>query len=567
MNGARKLKDFSNSRGNAVLLILPLMVVVATVIEMNSDSSNSVTKTVTNFRIISARNTLVSNLNTYSTMPATFRSSLHPSLDPSLNSALKNCVFGSAPGGCVATETPMTMYAPVSSSSATPSTPLQAIAGPPTNPILYDTKGNICSTPTGPATLNCPFQVSATFIPTCAGAAGACTTALSVSIHYTITTPASIKSQLSGVVLKDVDQRPLSVSALNIAPPLPPTTPPTTTPNVSVRGKIPSMAALTAPTPSSTGPSINDIDAAVIAGGITDPTSVATVAQAFINAGYASNLSLITQVTHASVTAQNPPQSIQTLTYLIGDMAEAGYTDTSTCVFLTNVGVADASWMQTVVKSGVTDIYFDNEVYGTGVFVNNPTGFANSVNAALTAGIAEDARSVAIIGTGSTDPTLDSQLYASVKGVSDDYIAAGLIAGKMTSDATQMNSIVSAVGTVSGSNSLVLGAIAQLGVTNPTLAQQLASSVSSIANPYYAAYAILGGNSNINTTQTFAAQLVAGTISMPTNSGTVTQTPAPITPSTPVMTPAPGSSGSASASSTADSGGISSCTNCSILTF
>jgi hypothetical protein len=582
---AFKVKKSTNSRisnrdGSALILTLPLIIVVAASVEMVFNQTISFNNTVKAYRVTAVRNNIVKNMNLYSSMPSTFRSSVNPSLGSQVNPELQNCLFGSATPQCIAGQSyPVTLYAPVSSNALSSSGSLQVIAGtmdasgnPTSNPALYDVHGSPCAVPGSAATAQCPFEVYARFNPTCASGA-ICSVADSVTATFMVRAPNLIKN----LVFKSITQTASKVVVQNILPPTASAYASST--NQVITGHIDVFGSTPTPgTVVTSGLTLADIEAAVRAGGVSDQVQVTALAQDFINAGYYTDVGFITSVTSAAL--QSPYVGMgkyaDLLPALIVYLAMNKVVDTPTAAFLTAAGVTDPNWMKFLMDSGVRDVFYANTEYDNAARFSSPFIFGQAVNAANAAAIPHDTISIAIIGTNVTDPVRDLQLYTIMSAVSDPFVAAGMILGNQTAPA-QITGIVSAVNGLNPAytyGSMYGMGLAQIGITDYAKAHSLAAIVSVIENPYWARDLVIKGGGDAVYTQH-----LVDTFQPPTNETPILPTVTLPwmtavtggTPGTPSSTGSPGSAGGTPVATGADipavGGALSACTNCAILTF
>lgn len=215
-------QHLNNKNGSTVISMLSVVIVIGVLLETTGFGDIIENNLFfSKVRAKEARDLISYRLEKYASLPITIRNSLAA---PE-NSNLRNCVLGTTALACLAdgTEYPLSLYSPSSPGS---SSLLIAGPGPVTGssqPVLYDLKGNICQTGTLVATATCPFEVSATFTAKCPVASGSlCTTADSISVHYTVQTPASLTSASGGgrhLILAAISNAASSVQIKDILPP------------------------------------------------------------------------------------------------------------------------------------------------------------------------------------------------------------------------------------------------------------------------------------------------------------------------------------------------------------
>ncbi|MGZ3746232.1 MAG: hypothetical protein ACXWRE_02780 [Pseudobdellovibrionaceae bacterium] len=221
-NYLQKNGPLNNQKGNAVLLILAAIIVGGVILEtagfgriaQNSFFSSS-------SRIKESRDTIAFQIERYATLPATFRNSI----GFIENAELQNCVLGNGLSLCIgdgATEFPLKLYAPVLSSAGSQLIAAAGPAGTAVQPVLYDTKGNLCQTGDTSASLACPFEVSTTFVAWCPTGTTTCAIADCIQVHYVIRIPDFILS-MTGMkekaVLAKVDKFSTDIKTKDILPP------------------------------------------------------------------------------------------------------------------------------------------------------------------------------------------------------------------------------------------------------------------------------------------------------------------------------------------------------------
>ncbi|MGZ3792605.1 MAG: hypothetical protein ACXVCP_09660 [Bdellovibrio sp.] len=188
-NPCFKLFSKRNQNGNAVLFILGGIIVLNSVLQTAGFGgifdNNSVISTS---RMKASRDSIDHQLDKYASLPASIRNSL----STTENVDLRTCVLGSSTALCNGgTEYPLKLSDPTNQS--------QFIAGPgPVSgggtPVLYDGKGNICSSTATSGNLSCPFEVYTTFTAQCAASAATCATADSIQVHYRLRIPDNLFS-------------------------------------------------------------------------------------------------------------------------------------------------------------------------------------------------------------------------------------------------------------------------------------------------------------------------------------------------------------------------------------
>jgi hypothetical protein len=95
------------------------------------------------------------------------------------------------------------------------------ITGETTNPVLYDIYGQVCSVPSA----ECPFEISATFVPTC-GAAAACAAADTLKVKVQVRVSPSIQAVVTSMATTSASEVvAIADYKKNYFPVLPPTTP------------------------------------------------------------------------------------------------------------------------------------------------------------------------------------------------------------------------------------------------------------------------------------------------------------------------------------------------------
>jgi len=454
-------KLLNNPHGNMAVIVLCLMATSMAAFQISLSHSGSVKQEVKNSRILSARDALQLHIKTYSTLGTTFRSSMHPSLPVTVNSELRNCILGTGPIECKAgVITPVALYYPMSSTTITPSTPLQRISGPGDVSITaaesatYDNKGNLCAvTATGIVDPNCPFfEVTTTFIATCAGGLPSCATAEFLSVSYVIKLATALAGASSSVALHNFPLATIKLSApaisrANILPPLAGAS----DNNITI-SLLPSSTTTT-----TTTLGLEDIKAAIMALGKTNPDRIDAMALAF---------------------------------------QQSGINDLSKLDFLVQVAISDPAWMLLVTNSGITNVFLASEMY----YINNPWTSENlAATVAAVAGLPDGPIKYAIARQMVTDSTVVAQIVASVSSVSNPYIASGLILGGFNTDPVKTQAIVAGVSQVA--DPILAGYLARIGITDQALATQLASIVSAIPTSWDAGGAILAGNGDPVTTQ------------------------------------------------------------------
>jgi hypothetical protein len=517
--------------GNSILLFLPFIIIVVALVQFALLQSNSFTATINHFRAVGVRDALVNNIRLESSIPATFRSSLQTS-NAGNNPDLQNCVFGTGLTPCPANvEMPLTLYSPVS--SAVIISGPAALNGAQTQAALYDTKGNLCANSVGPATDSCPFEVTTSFVATCTGGVSSCSVAQSLMVHYTIKrkndSAPGIYQPLQGTISQ-------VASSVDVAWILPGTL-------ASTQGNM--KVSLLQTVTSGTSDVLLTIMTAVRAGapGATD-AQVAEMAQAFLNNGY-TDPNFIQAVSTATFRADKYSDTIP----MINGLGQAGVTDVNEAVFLSKVDIYEVDWIKMLVASGTT-----NEYYAFQLFFTFSITSASQFNAAVNAvsGLPQDALSVAIAGTGVTDPTVAGKIYAQASSYTSDVsLAAGLVYGGWYSDPTKSQAIVSALAGIPSPSARYL---AQFGITDPSLANQLQQIVSVIPDPDWAADAIRSGGGSIAATQAYVDTAMAALNSSSQTSITTAANSA-------------GTSSTTTSTSLSTISLISTCTTCSSVTF
>ena len=532
-----------SSSGNALVMTLPLIIIVAAAVQACLIQSGTFANVIKSFRVNAARDSLSSDLLSYSTMGATFRASMSSSLPAGTNSDLQNCVFGGGASPCVSgAEMSLTLYSPVvtDGSSVPQLVPImgaKGLNGAATQPVLYDLKGNLCPSTVTSATSDCPIEVFASFVPTCAAGALSCSVADSISVHYVLRLSPNIKSSVT-LAERDVNAPCILVKDILPGPP----------DSVIVNRQVFTQIGIVGSDQSTTTDPLSTIIAAVEAAGVTKPVAVNNLANAFLNAGY-TDPAFITAVTQAGYSQWGA----RTLADIIWALSAAKITNLDSAVFLTNVGVSDPDWMTLVLQSGVTNIYLANESYGC---CTDPAAFAASVAAVTSAGLPNNQIAVAVIEKGVTDPAIATQMYNAVASIPDPYIAAGMIAGGAYTNPTLMNSILSAV---SPYPSVIAESLAAKNITDPTLAAQIVSLVSIVSDPYDAADIIWDGGGTLAGTQTALNTYLldnASTTTVSSTSGTSSTT-----------TVVTNTTSTATTTYTQTTGTIGTCTTCTDITF
>lgn len=215
-------RHLNNKNGSTVISMLSVVIFISVLLETTGFGEIIENNLFfSKVRAKEARDLISYRLEKYASLPITIRNSLAA---PE-NSNLRNCVLGTTALACLAdgTEYPLSLYSPSSPGS---SSLLIAGSGPVTgssHPVLYDLKGNICQTGTLVANAACPFEVYATFTAKCPVASAAlCTIADSISVHYTVQTPASLASASGGgshLILAAISNAATSVQIKDILPP------------------------------------------------------------------------------------------------------------------------------------------------------------------------------------------------------------------------------------------------------------------------------------------------------------------------------------------------------------
>jgi len=537
----------NDTRGNSIVLCLPFIVVMIALVQLTFMQNINFTSTMNHFRIRGVRDSLVNNIKGYSSMPSTFRSSLQAN-NFSSNPDLQNCVFGTGASPCQpGVELPVTLYSPISSSMII-SGPA-ALNGAQTQAALYDAKGNLCANVMGSATTQCPFEVTTSFVATCAPGQTSCATAQSIQIHYYIkrksdssTLRASIADYAPSVLVSKILPDAVGSSDGNI--------------------KVSQLVSATDPTATTTTPPANELYTTILAA-VQAGAPGATLdqqgqyAQSFINSGY-TDPTFVKTVTKDAYWAPDWRNVI----LVTESLKQAGITDLQQADTLAKIGIADPSYMKKILETGYTDVYLLNNLYGT--LVNQPASTMAAVMNALSALPTGNLATLALGEIKVTDPAVAQQMFNAVSSVSVGWVQQGLIVGGWASDPVKVAAIAAAATSVTAPP-VVMGGIAQVGISDPVLAQQLAAAVSVIPTWFGGGSDWIGHDLIVETNGDLAATQLRVNQYMSFLATNPTPTPAPTPVATPdptavtaVATPTPGP---------VEMTSLSVCTTCNAITF
>lgn len=486
MMANRSLKRLNNKQGNTILGVLCLIAASVAAFQMSLSNSVSVNSGIKNSRILSARDTLESRIKSYSSMGTTFRSSMHFGLPVTVNAELRNCVLGGGSNPCMpGVKTPVALYYPIYSAAGVASASFQRISGPAMDNLpasesaFYDNKGNLCvPNNSGSIASNCAFfEVTTSFIATCAGGAPSCATAESISVNYMI----KAATALSGSASQTLSSFPMATIEL-------------AAPDISVSQILPATA----------GSASSNVTISLLPSQAT--LSLETITSALKDLGMKGK------------------EKIEKFALAF---QQSGVTDLSKLEFLAKVGHPDPAWIKLIADSGITNQRLAYELYWSGMDWT-PTLLAEV--AAAIEGIKVPEVAYAIVEKKITDPAVAAQLAKNVESVTNPNVAAALIAGDHSSDPAKVQKIVSAVSHIPDPTARY---IAQAGVTDPSIASQIAQIVSVVNDQYSAGWVIVSGGGDVAKTQYILDQALASISEPGTPETTVTTTtPAPATPPT-----------------------------------
>lgn len=484
-------KSLNNSNGNTILGVLCLIAVSVAAFQMSLSNSLSVNGGIKNSRIMSARDTLESRIKAYSTMGATFRSSMYMGVPLTVNAELRNCIFGTGSTPCKAdgAKHPVALYYPIYTPAGSSGENLKRMSGPtgddlsPSESAFYDNKGNLCvANSTGEIEPNCPFfEVTTSFTATCAGGTATCTTAESISVNYMIKAAKTLLGSSTQNVAT-LAMKPINLSA----------------PEISVTDILPAKPGSSASnvtislSPSETTLSLESIQTVLKTLGIKDPGQLAEYSLAF---------------------------------------QKSGVNDLSKIEFLLKVGQLDPAWMKIVVDSGITNPVLGRELYWS----NNkwtPELLATTVAAVADVKIKEVAWAIADKLV--TDPADAKKMADAVAAVKNPHVASGIIQGGHWSDPEKVQKITAAVAHIPDPMGDYL---AQAGVTDSTIATKLVSIVSVVEDAHDAGWVLIEGRGDVVRTQEILTAALAYRASQGTPEATTTTTapaPQPTPPANPV---------------------------------
>lgn len=474
----QKFKGLSNSRGNTILGVLCLIAASVAAFQMTLSNSTSVNSGIKNSRILSARDVLEARIKSYSSMGTTFRSSMFIGIPVTENAELRNCVLGTGPNPCQAgVKTPVALYYPIYSDVGGTGT-LRKISSPDVANLsakestFYDNKGNLCvPNSTGSIEANCPFfEVTTSFIATCA-TGSSCTTAESISVNYmikaaTTSLSGSSSQNFASFPMADIDHSAPEVAVLDILP----------------------------ATPGSAS----------------------------------SNVTISLLATENTLSLESIKTALQKLGVKKGNIEEyalafqqSGINDLSKLEFLLKVGQLDPTWMRLVSDSGITNHVIANALYWS----KNP--WTPTLLAAVAAAV-EDIKvpevAWVIADNLVTDPALAKQMAESVSKVSNPNVAAGIIEGGHYKDPVKVEKISAAVSHIANPYA---GYLAEAGITDVTIANQITSIVSVLTNPYGSGWIIVGGGGDVTKTQELLNESLNSTWTAGTPESTTTTTTPP----------------------------------------
>jgi len=520
----------NETRGNAIVLLLPFTVVIVALVQLALVRSTSFNTILVNFRSTGVRDALVSNINMYSSIPATFRNTLQVANVP-LNPDLQNCVFGTGPSPCQAgVEMPVTLFSPISSTTII-SGPA-ALNGAPTQPALYDNRGNLCANATGSASEQCPFEVTTSFTATCASGT-LCSVAQSLTVHYTVrrwnNPSAGATAFMRGSIVKDA-------SAILISKILPDSSDAASGNKLVTAG----TSVLSGTDGSSNANLLTQILSAIKVGAPSISDGQASdMAQKFLESGY-KDMAYVTRV--AAVEYDKP--HVLPMIEALGILPRY---DDATLKFLAEVDVGSPVWLQIVLDSGTTDTYWAHELYDWGV--DSGTLLSSIISAVGT--LPHDPLTGAIAREQVTDPVLANKIYSQLSFIPDKELAGGMAAGGWYDDPVKMNAILAAV---NGIPPAPAAAMAEYGITDPVLAKQLYDITSVLNDAWLEKVTIWWGDLNPAETQKWVTHFMD-----PAYGASQTTT----TASTTTTTTTTGTTNSTIVVDTL----ISTCTTCSGVTF
>jgi hypothetical protein len=482
------IKPVTNSRGNTILGVLCLIAVSVAAFQMTLSNSLSVNGGIKNSRIVSARDMLESRIKSYSSMGTTFRSSMYLGVPLTVNTELRNCVFGTGTSPCKAIDKhPVALYYPIYSGPGAAGSNLKRISGPAVEGLsasesaFYDNKGNLCiANSTGSLDANCPFfEVTTSFVATCPGGTTTCATAESISVNYMIKTAAALSGSssqtLASFSMKPIDHSAPPISVADILP----AAPGSSSSNVTI-SLSPSTSTL----------SLESIQSTLKSLGITDKGQLEEYSLAF---------------------------------------QKSGVNDLTKIEFLLKVGQIDPTWMKTVVDSGITDAKLANELYWS----QNPwTPELLAASVAAVTNVKVPEVRWAIADRMITDHTIAEQIADAVSSVKNPNVAAGIITGGHEGDPGKVKQIAAALSQIPDPLAEYL---AQVGVTDASIAKQITSIVSVLKSPFDAGWVIQSGGGDVAKTQetlTSALAYLANPGTPETTTTTTSTTPGP-TPTPP----------------------------------
>jgi hypothetical protein len=507
-----------NQNGNVVFLSLGLLVSIGIIFSLGIDQLSQAGKATRDFQVVNSRNTVVSHMKKYSSIGATFRSSLDPSLSTSINAALHNCIFGGGPSLCrgAGTVLPITLYYPVTMTAGSLTKSLKILSGPaavgstPARPALYTLKGTPCAEDITVASPTCPFEVFSAFTAKCAADAPSCITAESISVQYTVRVSPHLSGAGTGLggllTLASINQIAPSITRTEILP----GTEEKSSGNVMVT--ILTISDTEVVTSTVVKPVIDPgIIAAVTAGGVTNSRVAYDLALAF-QAGGVTDPSFITSVVTAGLSHWGDKDDTKIIMSIIG----AGITNVQTASIIAKAGITSPSWALIVAQSGITNTNLAGELQGSNI--KSPTQLAAIV--AAVAGVGNPIIAEEIAKNGVTDSNVANSIWSSVSSIQNIDIARSIVDAGFT-DPTQITSIANAVSIIPGSE--VAAALAGKGLTDPVLAKTLWNIVSVIKDPDDAADIAVKGLTNPNVAISLVAEYLID-VSIPKVSSTTNTT-------------------------------------------
>lgn len=482
-----KFKGLANSQGNTILGVLCLIAASVAAFQISFSDSLAVNGGIKNSRILSARDALESRIKNYSSMGATFRSSMHLGLPITTNSELRNCVFGTGSSPCLADgkKHPIALYNPIVSEGSSTSV-IRRITGPDIDDLaasdsaFYDNKGNLClPNDKGVIAANCPFfEVRTSFTATCPGNAASCATAESITVNYTV-----MATKLTGAASQKVGSVPMA--SFEYAAPA-----------VSVVNILPAK-------PGSASSNVT----------ISLSPSVASV-----------NVEAIT-----SILKSQGEKDTKVIDEWVKAIQDSGITDTSKYELVIKAGHPDPAWIKLIVESGITYLEAAQALYWVKK-TWTPEQLAATVDAVSDIKIPEVAYQIAANQV--TDKKVANDIAKAVEGVKNPAVAGGIIAGGYYTDAVMVDKISKAVSHIPDPYADYM---AQAGITDKANADKILNIVKVIDNSYSTGWMIIAGGGDVAKTQQIVDKSIKSTTTAgtpATTTTTTTTTPAP-TPTAP----------------------------------